>query len=117
MKRLVAAFVVASALACGSTEEPAPSCTAVLPSCPSSGAPGYRTTVAPLIASTCLSCHAPGGEQSSRSFDTYTKLHTQRSPALNQIHACTMPPVDGPRLSDADRTTLMTWFVCGAPDN
>jgi cytochrome c553 len=104
-------------VACSSSDAAAPACTDVLPACPASGAPSYASTVAPLVAAACLSCHAPGGEQSSRTFETYAHLYAQRSPVLNQLHACLMPPVDGPQLSDADRQTIETWLVCGAPNN
>ena len=119
--RHVAGMLIGVALvalvACASSDAAAPVCTDLLPACPESGAPSYAKTVAPLIAATCVNCHAPGGRQSSRPFETYAHLYAQRSPVLNQLHACLMPPVDGPQLSDADKAIIETWLVCGSPNN
>jgi hypothetical protein len=34
------------------------------------------------------------------------------------VSNCNMPPVDAdPQLGEADRSTLLAWIVCGAPNN
>lgn len=105
-----AAFACTSETAAVPTE----ACTDVLPTCPDAGAPTYSKDVAPLFASACVTCHVFGGPVSNRPLDVYTRVFAQRGPVLNQLHACKMPPPDGPPLSAADRTTIETWLVCGA---
>jgi hypothetical protein len=117
-------FVVAVALAalgCTSSS-PAPAtdagaCGNDLPrACPTQ-VPSYKTDIAPLIMNRCLHCHAPGGQESSRDFTTYQGVYTYRSAILDQVYACSMPPADQPQPTAPERTLLLDWLVCHAPDN
>jgi hypothetical protein len=36
---------------------------------------------------------------------------------LVQVNACAMPPADAGPLSTIDRTALLGWLVCKAPEN
>ena len=79
--------------------------------------PSYVKDVAPAIQASCTPCHAPGGRESNRLLTDYPDAFANRGPALNQIHACRMPPRDAPPLSAANRKILLDWLVCGAPNN
>jgi hypothetical protein len=123
---LLAAVALASSAACTSSDGASPlagrdsgseTCPNDLPaSCPTN-APSYAKDVAPVIQQACTPCHAPGGEQASRSLVTYAGAFANRSAMLDQVHACRMPPLDGPTLPAAGRAVLETWVVCGAPNN
>jgi len=36
---------------------------------------------------------------------------------LTRIYGCVMPPASAPPLTPEERQTLLSWFVCGAPEN
>lgn len=59
----------------------------------------------------------PGGREQSRLLTDYASAFANRGPALNQIHACRMPPQGAPPLSAEGRKILLEWLVCGAPNN
>jgi hypothetical protein len=123
---LLTAVALASSAACTSSDGASPlagrdsgseACPNDLPAaCPTSP-PSYAKDVAPVIQQACTPCHAPGGEQSSRSLVTYAGAFANRSSMLDQVHACRMPPSNAPPLSAEGRTVLQTWVVCGGPDN
>ncbi|HEY1586939.1 MAG TPA: hypothetical protein VGH63_14695, partial [Polyangia bacterium] len=96
-----------------------PSCPDDLPSsCPAT-VPSYATDVAPIVNGVCAAmCHAPGGIASNRPMGDYASLFALKDAVLNQVSVCNMPPVDAnPSLGEADRSTLLAWIVCGAPNN
>ena len=70
-----------------------------------------------MIEQACTPCHAPGGEQANRKLVDYAGAFANRSPVLNQVHACRMPPANAPPLGADGRKVLLTWLVCGAPNN
>jgi hypothetical protein len=92
-------------------------CPEDLPAACPSPAPSYAKDVAPVIQASCTPCHAPGGKQATRLLTTYDGAHANRSPMLNQIHACRMPPRDAPPLTPEGRAILLAWLVCGAPND
>jgi len=93
------------------------SCPNDLPaSCPP-GAPGYAATIAPLIQARCATCHALGGQAADRPLDTYDDVFARRGAVLNQVYGCRMPPAGAPQLIDDERSALLAWLVCGAPDD
>jgi len=85
-------------------------------SCPSA-APSYQTTVAPIINLRCITCHSPGGQEASRPLQTYSQVYSERSAVLNQVYACNMPPASAAKPTEEERQALLTWLVCGAPQN
>jgi len=114
MKVAVVLGLIAALAGCGSSGG---SCPSDLPaSCPSP-APSYQSTIAPLISAHCLTCHSPGGQEASFPFVTYQQVFAERSPMLNQVYACHMPPAGEPQLSAQERQELLSWLVCGAPNN
>jgi uncharacterized membrane protein len=112
---LAPVVLAAAAAACGSTPQDA-SCPTDLPACPAQP-PSYQHDVAPILAAKCASCHGPGGIESSRPFQTYDQVFAQRQEMLDRVYSCFMPPADGTPLTSAERTTLLEWFRCQAPNN
>jgi hypothetical protein len=92
----------------------APSCATTLPDCPTNP-PSYASVVAPIIAIRCVSCHSPGGVEPVHLLETYDEVFKNRGPVLDQVDACLMPQ-DG-SMPESERTVLLTWFVCDAPNN
>lgn len=80
-------------------------------------APSYATDVAPVFANRCGSCHAPTGQEPTHPFQTYAQVFSQRATILAQLHACKMPPAEAAQPSAAERAAILTWLVCGAPNN
>jgi hypothetical protein len=98
----------------GGTTAPV-SCT-ISQSCPASGAPSYATDIVPILQQACIGCHSAAG---TAGYDetSYADVYAQRSPMLDQVSGCLMPPANGPQLSAAQRIALTAWLECGAPDN
>jgi uncharacterized membrane protein len=114
MKAVVWGLMIVALAACGGSGG---SCPNDLPaSCPSSP-PSYQGAIAPLISARCLICHSPGGQEQSIPFTTYQNVFAERSPMLDQVYACNMPPAGAQQLSSQERNLLLTWLVCGAPNN
>ena len=87
-------------------------------SCPA--APSYAKDIAPLVKRSCLPCHSPGQQAADRDLTSYANFVRLETTDFVQVDACLMPPADaGPdaAMSIADRTEMLQWFVCGAPDN
>lgn len=111
----VAAVLAVALLGCGGAG--GASCPNDLPaSCPAT-VPSYQATIAPLINLRCVTCHSPGGQESSLPFQTYSEVYPNRSAMLNQVYACNMPLAPAPKLTAQERQELLTWLVCGAPQN
>ncbi|HVR60906.1 MAG TPA: hypothetical protein VMU50_03355, partial [Polyangia bacterium] len=114
---LVALAALVPAVGCGGHGGPTVNCPQDLPAACPTTPPSFASDVKPIYDSVCTSCHAPGGQMGSVPLTTYAQIFGRRTTELTQIYDCVMPPVNGPPLSDAQRTTLMTWFVCDAPNN
>ncbi len=113
MKAVVLGVGVAALAACGGSKD----CPNDLPtSCPSP-APSYSSAISPLISARCLVCHSPGGQEASIPFTSYQNVYIERSPMLNQVYACNMPPTGTQQLTAQERNQLLSWLVCGAPNN
>jgi uncharacterized membrane protein len=113
--------ILFGALACGSSSSDAgdaggaASCP-VAAGCPDAGGPSYAKDILPILQQDCLGCHSPGG---TAGYDesSYAKVFAQRSPMLDQVNTCLMPPVNGPVMTAAQRVAMTAWFECGALDN
>jgi uncharacterized membrane protein len=109
-------IAIALLAACGDSSSGG-QCPSGLPAACPSAAPSYQSDIAPIIQSRCLACHGPGGVEYSRPLDTYSAVYSQRSPVLNQVYGCLMPPVGAPAPTEAERQLLLAWLVCKAPNN
>lgn len=115
---IVASLLVLAAISCSSKSSTPESCPNDLPeACPTTGAPSYAQTIAPIFEARCKTCHREGGQASGKTFDTYDRVFTDRRAILNQVYSCSMPPSSGEALGTEERGALLNWFVCGAPDN
>jgi uncharacterized membrane protein len=97
--------------ACGSN--PCPTSPA---SCPAN-APHYTPDVATAIQANCTICHAQGGSGASWPLTTYDEIYTLRFDVQSQIDACKMTPLGWPPMTPEVREMVLTWLVCGAPNN
>ena len=79
-------------------------------------APSYQGSVQPVMQQYCLPCHSPGG---SGPLDetSYANVYADRSPILDAVSGCVMPPSTAPQPSAAQRVLLIDWLECGAPNN
>lgn len=94
-------------------------CPTGLPSdsgCPDS-APSYQNEIQPLVDSYCNGCHYNGNHNSSQVLETYDDLHRSVSLVEKQVYHCEMPPSGEMPLPSRERTALLQWLVCGAPNN
>lgn len=91
-------------------------CSKVLPT-DCGAVPSYQTTIAPLVGSACLPCHAPGGV-ADLDLTTYQNIEQIESTVLTEVYGCLMPPADaGTTLTPSERNELLTWLVCQSPEN
>lgn len=118
---LVAAAATAGLVACTST-----------PTSPSTGATGtgtgtssvsFKTQVAPLLTSTCVSCHSTGGS-AQRDLNiadasgnvNYTAVAQRAGAMLREVRSGVMPQ-GGPRWTTDQVNAFSTWYAAGAPNN
>ncbi|MEO6951039.1 MAG: hypothetical protein ABI321_04425 [Polyangia bacterium] len=82
-------------------------------------APSYASDVAPLIESNCSGCHMAGGSAADRPLTSYDALFKLKGSAFTAVYGCVMPPADDAvdQLTPDQRTTLIQWLACGAPNN
>ena len=104
------------AAGCAPSEPPA-SCPDDLPAACPATAPSYKTEVAPLIDKLCLRCHSPGGVTYYKPLDSYQAVSSRKQSVLSRIYGCAMPPPEVTQPTEAERVTMLTWLVCGAPEN
>lgn len=82
----------------------------------------YNASIAPVIASVCLSCHGGAFPSSNIRLDNYTDVRTV---ALNGrlygaiSHTVGFPqmPLNGTKLSDCTIARFRIWINGGAPNN
>jgi hypothetical protein len=91
--------------------------------------PSWAKDVDPTIKARCSPCHFPGGIYAQiYNFSTYGGVVDSTTPMLGKLIACEMPPVLGdaeygieagtvPDLTAAQRSTIVEWIRCGAPNN
>jgi uncharacterized membrane protein len=108
---LVGALLLA---ACGGSESV--NCPNLSTTCPSPQ-PSYANDVRPIVNARCTVCHSPGGQEASRDLTTYSHVFEQRQAVLTQVFSCRMPPSDAPQPTAQERSVLVSWLVCGAPNN
>jgi len=79
----------------------------------------FKTSVAPLLAKYCLTCHAGETPKAGLSLDfgspekvqeTLTSDHKLFERIAQRLTAGSMPPASRPKPSDAERNTLLSWI-------
>ena len=80
-------------------------------------APHYTPDVAIAIQANCTLCHTKGGSGASWPLTTYDEIYTLRFDVQSQIDACKMTPLGWPPMDPATRDMVLSWLVCGAPNN
>jgi hypothetical protein len=105
----------------GSDGGGASDCSELSTTCPGTP-PSWQTDVEPLIATYCLTCHSDGGvAPATFDYTSYAGVYKNRAEMLSQVYDCVMPLIDASpaaaQPSAADRQTIVSWLVCGAPDN
>jgi hypothetical protein len=98
----------------------ASACPNVLPATCPSPEPSYEDDVLPILEQRCYTCHADAGPTTSGSgidFGSYANVYQLRGDILSQVNDCRMPPATAPQPTIAQRTTLLGWLKCEAPDN
>jgi hypothetical protein len=115
--RLGALPVLGLGCALAACSSPASSCPTQIPPCPSP-APSFVNEVNPIIQSTCVPCHGPGGIESVRPYLTYEDMaaYGPFQTMYQQVLICRMP--ESPQMLTPDqRQRLLEWFACLEPDD
>ena len=120
---LPATLLGAVALACGTASNGAAddaggtAVCPISPGCPDGGARfSYQSDIVPILDQACIPCHSPTGP-AGYDESTYSNVYPQRSPMLDQVAGCLMPPQNGPVMTAAQRVAMTQWLQCGAPDD
>jgi hypothetical protein len=100
----------------GAVDADATACARADPTCDGSP-PSYASEVEPIVTSLCVPCHYVGSPYSPTDLVGYSKVQLTSGSSLGQVEACLMPPPGTPQLTEAQRSALMAWLACGAPDN
>jgi cytochrome c5 len=99
-----------------SASAPATCPTNVSDACPAAQ-PSYAADVVPILNAKCNGCHT-GGDGSPWPLTNHEDVVHWRAFILKDLAGCTMPPPTSTvRLTEAEQSTLVTWLVCGAPEN
>ncbi len=97
-----------------------PTCVNVLPPACPSPAPSYETDVLPILEQRCYACHADAGITTSGSgidLGSYAQVYKLRGDVISQVNACRMPPPTAAQPTLTEKTTVLGWLKCNAPDN
>jgi hypothetical protein len=130
MKARIGTFLLGFALAGCGTSQSAPdasnpyaipaNCLVIDASACDTPMPSYADAIAPLLDQACNStCHAPG--VGPWPLNNYSDVLDWAPIIAGDIATCRMPPEDAGagnvQLMVAQRTAVVTWATCGAPDN
>jgi hypothetical protein len=118
---LAAATWVAACSSSSDGDDGYASCPTDAPSTCPSAVPSWSTDVQPIINRRCAlggQCHGPGGaEESMYNYTTYAGVKQNYITMETELEGCKMPPSDAVAPTPAEWLTMVTWMVCGAPDN
>lgn len=121
MKQILIPTLLLSFAACGGSDDaeeelpPVIDCSTVQP------VPKFSEVAA--FQSVCTNCHvstktgdARNGAPSDINFDQYASAFSHASQAAIEVNVDAMPPESsGLSLTSAQKTTLLNWAMCGAP--
>lgn len=127
MARLAPVCMVAvGCIACGEHDSASHSTQSALAACPQldasacqSPAPSYANDIAPLLDRDCNdTCHSPDANGPWPLTD-HQDIVDWTDLIVRDTENCTMPPADAGTgaLTPDERTMLIDWFACGAPNN
>jgi hypothetical protein len=86
-------------------------------SCPSRP-PSFAADVLPILNQRCNNCHDPNLVNGPWPLQDYYDVSAWQGQIAADLVNCTMPPPDGgTTLPEPEREQLITWIVCGAPNN
>lgn len=97
-----------------------PACIDVLPDACPSPAPSYETEVLPIFEQRCYMCHSDAGIVTSGSgidLGSYDAVYKLRGDIISEVNACKMPLPTAPQPTIEQRTALLGWLKCEAPNN
>ena len=113
-------FIAATLCACsdgGESGSAASSCPNDRPSdCPATP-PSFASEVMPIFERRCTSCHSPGGAASTKVLTDHPNIYARRGSVMTRVYQCAMPPAEATQPTAEERKALLTWLVCGAPNN
>lgn len=80
----------------------------------------YSADIKPIIDRNCISCHTPGGQQSTSPLNTHAQLNafSANSELMNRIRGIgvsLMPPTAP--LTNCDQQKIEAWVRAGSPNN
>jgi hypothetical protein len=121
---LVAAAAAGTAAACSPPGDPGSggsACPDLSTTCPSVP-PSWHDEVQPLVLQYCDRCHGAGGVGQPLFDDTsYATVYRGRTAMELWDYNCQMPPSDASppaaMPTPDERQKLVSWVVCGAPNN
>ncbi len=81
-------------------------------------APSWSLKVSPIFNRACVSCHGGDGGEAAHPMVTWADVAARKTSVLSQIYACKMPTADaGVTFTSEERSVVLQWLVCGAPEN
>jgi mono/diheme cytochrome c family protein len=105
---------------CSTTAAPGAPTAATLPA---SGVTSFKSNVAPLLTSKCVSCHTPAGRgardmvfQDAAGQTDYAQTKAGIDRIISSVESGKMPQ-GGPALTTAEIGTLVAWQKDGMPNN
>lgn len=103
--------------ACSGAPEVEPAACPVHEPSSCSDSPTYEADVRELFARRCTSCHSAGGLAADRDLGSFAAVRRIGTTVLGQVQGCRMPPPESEApLTLAERSLVVQWFACGAPE-
>ena len=78
----------------------------------------FSTTVSIIVQTNCAftsGCHGNGSTNTGGAFTSYSLIAAKKDIIKGQVEAGIMP--QGSSLTATDKTALIAWINCGAPNN
>jgi hypothetical protein len=80
--------------------------------------PSFAATIVPILDASCNTCHAADVPDAPWPLHDLGDVQAWRDLIIPDLLDCSMPPPGGGvTLSEVDRQQILTWIVCGTPDN
>ncbi|HTA88533.1 MAG TPA: hypothetical protein VK745_03125 [Polyangiaceae bacterium] len=109
-------FLWLAALALGCAPKADKACPTDAPAeCLDAAALSYNDNIGAIMNARCTPCHATGGVEASIILTDYGHVTGERMTIEAQLLTCAMPPDGSPQLTTDERTQILSWLSCGAP--